>query len=205
MSSFVTGSARHSTVEELLDSFHLAASKPNLLEYFGCFYNSSSRFLGTDASENWTAEEFYNYAKPHFDTGKGWTYVPRNNCRKIDVVNLPAFTGNDNSDISNLNQIAVFDELLDSESFSATSRGSGTLIFDTQLSCWFILQYHLTFPIPNELAGDMCGKIAVFEKNAINKSAALKADENAAALIAELEIEGSEITNNKKKKGGKTK
>ena len=45
---------------------------------------------------------------------------------------------------------ATFDELLDSESFGATSRGTGTLIFGS--NCWFIASYHLSFPIPDDIA-----------------------------------------------------
>ncbi len=78
----------YATVEALLDGFNRAAAQANLSEYFGCF-SSNGRFLGTDATENWTVEEFYSFSKPHFDGGKGWTYIPRPSSRKISIQSAP--------------------------------------------------------------------------------------------------------------------
>jgi hypothetical protein len=197
---------RYKSVVELLNHFHSAASDANLAKYFGCFYSSSSRFLGTDASENWTAEEFYNYSKPHFDAGKAWTYTPRASTRKIEELEV----GGGGTLLPT--KIATFDELLDSESFVATTRGTGTAVFDAELQCWFLLSYHLSFPTPNDLAGRICSIIALSERkerasttDAANQA---KAEEAAAQLLAELELEdaassGAKGKGAKKKKGGK--
>ena len=56
--------------------------------------------------------------------------------------------------------MAWFDELLDSKSYG-TSRGTGTLVLTAD--GWRVSQYALTFPIPNDLAKDMTGKIKAFE------------------------------------------
>ncbi|MGQ0627536.1 MAG: nuclear transport factor 2 family protein, partial [Phycisphaerales bacterium] len=90
-------------------------------------------FLGTDATERWTVDEFRAYARPIFSKGKGWTYHPGD--RHIDIAKNESF--------------AFFDELLDNEKYG-TCRGTGLLrIVDGE---WRIVQYHLTIPVPNDLA-----------------------------------------------------
>jgi hypothetical protein len=190
--------AECNTCEKLLDLFHSSAANANLVHYFGCFYDSKSRFLGTDASENWTAPEFIEYSKPHFDAGSAWTYTPIAGSRRIEVFR----------DSEGLPLFAAFDELLSSESFGVTSRGSGSLIFDKISSNWFITAYHLTFPVPNDLAGEICKKISIYEKKQSYESKNKAADAAAAELLAELEVEesvGKQQQQNKKqgKKGGK--
>ena len=92
-------------------------------------------FLGTDASERWSVDELRAYAKPHFDAGTGWSY--RATERHVQV--------------SARGDIAWFDERLAHERYGEV-RGSGVLIFD---EVWKVAQYNLSFPIPNELAGDV--------------------------------------------------
>jgi hypothetical protein len=119
-------------VDQLLDRFHLAASRASFDEYFGLFAPDGV-FIGTDASERWTVEQFKAYAKPHFDRGHGWTYT------KVERHIL----------VSADDRHASFDELLDNVSLGRC-RGSGVLRrVDGQ---WKIEQYHLTIPVPNELA-----------------------------------------------------
>lgn len=55
---------------------------------------------------------------------------------------------------------AWFDELLNNEAYG-TSRGTGVLIRTGE--GWKIVQYHLTFPIPNDLAGDFTAQIKKYE------------------------------------------
>ncbi|HET8855531.1 MAG TPA: nuclear transport factor 2 family protein, partial [Salinimicrobium sp.] len=64
-------------------------------------------FLGTDASENWTLEEFKAYSKPFFEKGKAWTMTASDR----------------NIYISDSGKIAWFDELLNSS--MGMIRGSG--------------------------------------------------------------------------------
>ena len=141
------------SVEELLDYFHEAARISDSAAYFACFNSPESRFLGTDAKENWTVREFYDFAAPYFDKAKSegkaaWEYTPIKGSRKVDV----------------LGNIAYFDELMTSVSFKATTRGNGVALRDNE-GAWTILQYHLSFPIPNPLAHSFCSVIAEWETN----------------------------------------
>ena len=197
MAATVVGTGSHSSLVDLLDSFHSAAAKANIATYFGCFHSITSRFLGTDAAENWTVPEFYAYSKPHFDAGSAWTYVPRSASRKFEQIDLPDGTP----------VFATFDELLDVKSFGATARGTGTAIFDVSSKFWFLVSYHLSFPTPNELAHEICKKISIFEKKSEMNSLNVAADAAAAELLAELEIEEKSDTSSKsktKKKNGKS-
>jgi hypothetical protein len=90
-------------------------------------------FIGTDAGERWTLGEFRAFVTPYFSKGQGWTYVPRN--RHVQL--------------SPSGDVAWFDELLDSQSYGVC-RGSGVL--RKVGARWLICQYHLTIPVPNDLA-----------------------------------------------------
>jgi hypothetical protein len=133
-SAGVDGAGRGArAVEETLDQFHDAASKADGTAYFALFAPEGV-FIGTDATERWTVEQFKSYAAPHFAKGKGWTYVPRT--RHVELAPQ--------------GDVAWFDEILDNKSYGVC-RGSGVL--RKIGSDWRISQYHLTLPIPNELAG----------------------------------------------------
>ncbi|PRO67379.1 nuclear transport factor 2 family protein [Alteromonas gracilis] len=127
------------TVDEVLNSLHETASTASFEKYFA-LYDDSAVFIGTDASEVWSKKEFKAYAKPHFDKGRGWTYLPKD--RNI------YFSPDKN--------VAWFDELLDNESLGET-RGTGVLV--KKAGSWKITQYHLTIPIPNEIADDVAEQI----------------------------------------------
>ncbi len=122
-------------VASVLDRFHAAAAKADFAGYFALFAPEGV-FLGTDATERWTVPEFKAFAKPYFDRGRGWTYTVKSR----HVVFSPDGTH------------AIFDEHLDNASYGHC-RGSGVLrrIGDD----WRIVQYHLTIPIPNDLAGQV--------------------------------------------------
>jgi len=137
-------------VEGLLDAFATAAAIGDLRGYFGCFQDGdTSRFLGTDVNENWTATEFLEFARPHFknDGTPAWIYVPLAGKRKVDYIG---------------DTFACFDEHLSSESFKATSRGSGSCVRNPS-GHWHLVQYYLSFPIPNDLAKGFCESIARWE------------------------------------------
>ena len=195
MDASIIGKSRHLTVDKLLDFWHLSASKSNFQDYFGCFHIQAT-FLGTDASENWTVIEFMKYAKPHFMAGSAWTYVPISGSRKLVFVPSTSSAIESKSDFS-YSQICTFDELLTSESFNITCRGSGSAIFDVSNNCWFILSYHLTFPIPNDISKPLCKLIDSFQKQ---KSMQL-ADQVANDLIAEFELEEKTKQMQMEKKG----
>jgi len=130
-------------VAAVLDAFHAAAARADGPAYFNLFAPDAV-FIGTDAAERWSLGEFRAYAAPLFSQGKGWTYRPRD---RTVVLGLD-------------DESAWFDELLDNESYG-TSRGSGVL--QRIHGRWLIAQYHLTFPIPNDLAKEMTGRIKAYE------------------------------------------
>ena len=122
-------------VEAVLDDFHRAAADGDFDRYFGHFA-ANAVFLGTDATERWTVEEFKAYARPYFGPGGGWTYRPRD--RSV------SFTPDGGA--------AFFDELLDNDGLGET-RGSGVLVREG--GGWKVAQYNLSIPIPNALADDV--------------------------------------------------
>jgi hypothetical protein len=143
------------SVEELLDKFAKASKDADADAYFSCFLDDTCRFLGTDAKENWTVKEFKDFAIPYFQSARekgkaAWTYTLIRGTRKIDY-----YCGDDN-------ETAYFDELLASESFLCTSRGNGVAVKRDRM--WYLLQYHLSFPIPNPLAKSFCEIIHKFER-----------------------------------------
>lgn len=130
-------------VSAILDRFHKAASEADGATYFSLFAENGV-FIGTDKLERWPLADFKAFAEPIFASGRGWTYVMAE--RHIDF--------------SPDGKTAWFDELLDNEAYG-TSRGTGVLTLIG--SEWKIAQYHLTFPMPNDLAGDFTARIKAWE------------------------------------------
>ncbi|WP_394200601.1 nuclear transport factor 2 family protein [Shewanella waksmanii] len=120
-----------------LDKLHQYAANADWDNYFA-LYTNNAVFIGTDANEYWTMDEFASYARPT----KGWRYTPVSR-RMVQYGNT-----------------MVFDELLDSQSYG-TSRGTGSLILTE--NGWQIAQYHLSFPIPNDIAKNITGMIKAHE------------------------------------------
>lgn len=135
--------ASQAEISVVLDQFHAAAARADAVAYFGLFAPNGV-FIGTDAAERWSVDEFRAYAEPFFSKGRGWTYRPRSRA----VVLGPD------------GRTAWFDELLDSENYG-TSRGTGVLV--RRPEGWRIAQYALTFPIPNDLARELTGRIREHE------------------------------------------
>ncbi len=130
-------------VSDVLDALHQAAADADYDRYFSLFADNAV-FIGTDISERWPIDVFQAYAKERFDTGVGWTYVMTE--RHID------FSAN--------GDVAWFDENLWTDKYGA-SRGTGVLVKTDE--GWKITQYHLTYPIPNDLAAEMTARIKEFE------------------------------------------
>jgi len=129
------------TLNSFLEDWHLAAAEPNYANYFDKM-DSTSVFLGTDATENWTKKQFEAYSKPHFDKGKAWNFKALE--RNIYV-----------NDIGNF---AWFDEHLQTN--RGTFRGSGVL--EKVGASWKIKHYVLSVPIPNN---DMNKVVKITRKN----------------------------------------
>ena len=126
-------------IAQALDAFHTAAARADFSAYSGLMTDNVV-FLGTDSTERWQGEAFRAFAKPYFDEGRGWTYLPQE--RHIDL--LPG------------NQSALFDELLSHERLGVC-RGSGLMLLEgTQ---WKVAQYNLSVPIPNALVDGVAQQI----------------------------------------------
>lgn len=126
-------------VAATLNTLHQAASDADY-EAYSSVFAADAIFLGTDATERWTRDQFMGYAKPYFDQGRGWTYVMVE--RHVSVAADGA--------------TAWFDERLHNASYGET-RGSGVLTKES--GQWKISQYNLTIPMPNELAREFVDRI----------------------------------------------
>ncbi|WP_233962489.1 nuclear transport factor 2 family protein [Shewanella indica] len=122
----------------VLDKLHQSAANADWDSYFSLF-SPDAGFIGTDASEYWNMVEFEQYAR----ATQGWTY--QSSSRRL----------------VQHGEVIVFDELLDSQSYGL-GRGTGTLVKTEQ--GWQILQYSLSFPIPNALAPRITDQIKLYRK-----------------------------------------
>ncbi|MBP8943758.1 MAG: nuclear transport factor 2 family protein [Saprospiraceae bacterium] len=120
-------------IAKFLDKWHYDAATSNAAAYFGAM-TPDGVFLGTDATERWTRDEFRAWAQSTFDARKGWKFTASKR----------------NVSFANEDTIAWFDEEL------ATSmgpcRGSGVLVKTSD--GWKIKQYNLTVLVPNEKLPD---------------------------------------------------
>ena len=116
-------------IDSIMDNWHLAAGEANFADYFDVL-DSISVFIGTDASENWTKEQFSAFSKPYFDQGKAWSFKARER----------------NVYFSQDSTVAWFDELLDT--WMGTCRGSGVL--EIEKDAWKLKHYVLSVSIPND-------------------------------------------------------
>ena len=126
-------------VHRTLDAFHQAASDADFDAYMGLFAEDGV-FLGTDATERWSVDEFAEYVAAAFDRGRGWTYRP--------VARWVSVSGDGST--------AWFDERLENDSYGDT-RGTGVLVLTAD--GWKVAQYNLTIPIPNALAREFVARI----------------------------------------------
>ena len=117
-------------VAAVLDDWHQAASVTDEARYFNHFAPNGV-FMGTDATERWTVSQFREWAKPHFQRKKAWSFKPRD--RHIDF--------------SADRKTAWFDEILDTPNLGVC-RGSGVLVWLG--GKWKIAQYNLAVVLPNE-------------------------------------------------------
>jgi ketosteroid isomerase-like protein len=128
-------------ISVVLDDWHSAASAADEARYFGHFAEGAV-FLGTDATERWTVEEFRLYAHPYFAKGKAWSF--RAVSRHVAL--------------SKDGAVAWFDEALDTPNLGP-ARGSGVLVRSAVGGEWKIAHYDLSVPIPNALMKEIKERI----------------------------------------------
>jgi hypothetical protein len=142
--SLASPSSPEAGVAAVLDDWHAAAAAAQEERYFGHFA-AGGVFLGTDATERWTVEEFRRYSHPYFAKGKAWSFR--------SVERHVAFSAD--------GAVAWFDEKLDTPNLGP-SRGSGVLV--REKGAWKIAHYNLTVPIPNDLMKEVKDRIDQYEK-----------------------------------------
>lgn len=128
-------------VERTLDAFHDAASRADMAAYFAIL-DDDAVFLGTDATERWTATEFRAYCEPYFVQGRGWTYVPRERHVRVD----------------DSGRVAWADEVLVNEKYGFCRGVSVLRRDDASRHGWRVRVYSLNFLIPNAIAADVTAK-----------------------------------------------
>lgn len=135
-------------VNTLLDNLNEYAAKADFKNYFD-LYAEESTFIGTDATEIWDKKAFMDYAKPHFDKGKAWSFKSLKR----------------NIYFSKDGKYAWFDELLDTQ--MKICRGSGVL--EKIGEKWKIKQYVLSMTIPNDNVDEVIKVKSPLEDKIINQ------------------------------------
>lgn len=135
-------SGAKAVINQQLDAWHKAAADVNADLYFG-FLADDAIYIGTEKSERWDKEAFWEFARPYFEKGKTWDFTPYD--RQIFI--------------SKNEEIAWFSELL--ETHMGICRGSGILTRDENQ--WKVHQYHLSVTLPNELVTDFVDLVESFE------------------------------------------
>lgn len=112
-----------------LNAWHKAAATANHEAYINAM-DTDAVYIGTDATEYWTRDEFKTWSKPYFDKKKNWKFTALRR----------------NVYLSRGGKTAWFDELLDTK--MGLCRGSGILQKNT--GQWLIKHYVLSATIPND-------------------------------------------------------
>lgn len=121
-------------VAAVLDRLNAASSAADAAAYFDLF-TPQARFVGTDASEHWSQEQFRAFAEPYFARGRGWSYPATE--RTITIAPIECRC------------VAWFEEKLTNAAYGET-RGSGVMRLTAD--GWKIEQYVLSLAVPNDKA-----------------------------------------------------
>ena len=112
-----------------LNNWHQSAAEAHFDGYFNAIADDGI-FIGTDAKENWSKEQFKVFAKPYFDRGKAWNFK---------VIQRNIYFSKDQKTV-------WFDELLTTQ--MKICRGSG--VIQKTKDGWKIKHYVLSMTVPNE-------------------------------------------------------
>jgi ketosteroid isomerase-like protein len=126
-------------IHQLLDAWHRAASDADMAGYLGPLADDAV-FMGTDATERWSAGLFAEFVAPYFEKGQGWTYTPSD--RHVML--------------SRDGRFAWFDEKLDNDKYGEL-RGTGVLRLGEQ--GWELVHYSMSFPVPNDVTKEVVALI----------------------------------------------
>lgn len=115
-------------IDTTLNHWHKTAANADTT--FFDFLTEDAIYIGTDATERWTKQEFEDYAMPYFRKGRAWSFTPKK--RNIYLNEKCNF--------------AYFDEVLDT--WMGICRASGVVYFINNE--WKLKHYQLAMTIPNE-------------------------------------------------------
>lgn len=133
VSPFGLGQSAEAEIDSMMNRWHRAAAAADYDAFFGAI-DDDGEYLGTEAYERWSKNEFMVWAKPFFDRGKAWDFKAlKRNIR-----------------INKSGDFAWFDEYLDT--WMGTCTASGVLV--RKDTGWFIKHYHLSVTVPNSLIND---------------------------------------------------
>jgi hypothetical protein len=122
-------SEKDNQIQTLVNNWHHDAAVANADAYFGAMTNDAI-FLGTDASERWTRNEFREWSKKYFESKKTWDFKTKE--RHVYF--------------SSDNKTAWWDEKLDT--WMGVCAGAGVAVLTSE--GWKIAHYQLAMMIPNE-------------------------------------------------------
>ena len=131
---------------DFLHLYHAHAETADIEKYFDCFA-INGRFLGTDSTECWTIEEFKRYSEPFFSDKHTAPFTLVEGSRKFTSFPMNSLTP----------IVVAFDEILECKGVTnAQARGTGSLIWNHEKNKWVIFLYHLSIPVPNDIARQVC-------------------------------------------------
>lgn len=134
--------SERASVDLMLSEWHRAAWLAEEEAYFAHFAGDDAVFMGTDATERWTAAEFRVWAHPYFERGKAWEF----------------FAGKDrNISFNDSGDTAWFDEELVTPNMGPC-RGTGVAV--KRDGAWKIAHYNLSIPLPNAIVDGVVLKVA---------------------------------------------
>ncbi len=119
-------------INQMLDRWHGLAAVGDT-SYFD-FFDEDSFYLGTDAKEVWSMQEFKDFALPHFRRGSAWNFKKKSR----------------NVYLGRYGHYAWIDERLDT--WMGLCRG--TAVLEKQEQGWMIMHYSLTVLVPNKIIKD---------------------------------------------------
>ncbi len=119
-------------INYMLDEWHGLAAVGDTT-YFD-YFDTESLYLGTDAKEVWSKQQFIDFALPHFRNGSAWNFKKKSR----------------NVYLGKYGHYAWVDEILDT--WMGLCRG--TAVLEKQDQGWVIKHYSLTVLIPNKIIKD---------------------------------------------------
>jgi hypothetical protein len=124
---------RKATLIKFIDQWHVDASEANFKGYFDAIAEDGI-YIGTDPNEYWTKQEFLEWSRSYFESGKAWSFK----------------TIERNIHFADDEDLAWFSEKLN------TSMGicHATGVAEHSLNGWKIKYYQLSVTVPNELLKD---------------------------------------------------